>query len=162
MDLNPALEPIAFLAGKWHGRGHGDYPTIEAFEYREKVGFRPAPFKPFLMYRQHTEDLDGAPLHSETGYLRMTPEGPELVIAQPTGLTEVHVGRLTGHTLEFHSTAVLATPTAKPVSEVARRITVEGDTLSYTLDMAYRDVPLTLHLEAVLTRMATRASAGDR
>ena len=153
MDLHPALAQVSFLAGKWQGGGRGEYPTIDPFEYREKIGFRAAPGKPFLVYRQHTEDLDGAPLHSEPGYLRMTPSGPELVIAQPTGLTEVHAGHLTGQTLEFHSTAVHASPTAKPVSEVARRIAVDGDTLSYTLDMAYREVPLTLHLEATLVRM---------
>ena len=111
------------------------------------------PDKPFLAYRQHTEGLDGEPLHSEVGYLRMTPDGPELVIAQTTGLTEIHTGELLGQTLEFRSKAVAATPTAKPVSEVARRITVEGDVLSYTLDMAYLEVPLTLHLEAELRRV---------
>lgn len=153
MDLHPALEPISFLTGKWQGRGRGDYPTIEPFEYREKIGFRAPPAKPFLVYRQHTEDLDGLALHSETGYLRMTPAGPELVIAQPTGLAEIHTGRLEGRTLEFHSKVVATTPTAKPVSQVARRISVEGNTLSYTLDMAYLDVPLTAHLEATLTRV---------
>ena len=162
VDLHPALAPVAPLIGKWHGRGRGDYPTIEPFEYFEKVGFQAPPGKPFLVYRQHTEDLDGAPLHSETGYLRMTPQGPELVIVQPTGLAEVHTGRLQGQTLEFYSKAVLATPTAKPVSEVARRLSVDDETLSYTLDMAYQDVPLTRHLEAVLTRKRTPASAGDR
>lgn len=153
MDLHPALEPVAFLAGKWEGAGHGQYPTIESFSYREKIGYRAPPGKPFFTYRQHTEAMDGSPLHSETGYLRMTPAGPELVIAQPTGLAEIHTGTLDAGTIEFHSTQVAATPTAKPVSDVVRTITVEGDTLTYTLDMAYRDVPLTLHLEATLSRM---------
>jgi hypothetical protein len=158
MDLHPSLEAVARLVGKWEGTGYGDYPTIEPFEYREKIGFQAASGKPFLVYRQHTEDLEGAPLHSETGYLRMPAAGPELVIAQPTGLAEVHQGELVGQTLEFRSTGMLATPTAKPVSEVVRRITVDGDTLSYTLDMAYLEVPLTLHLEATLMRVA-RAQA---
>ncbi len=65
----------------------------------------------------------------------------------------MHVGRLDGGSLEFRSTGMLVTATAKPVSEVVRRITVDGNTLSYTLDMAYRDVPITLHLEATLTRV---------
>jgi hypothetical protein len=160
MDLHPSLEAIAGWVGKWEGNGRGDYPTIEAFEYREKIGFQAPPGKPFLVYRQHTEDLGGAPLHSEAGYLRLTAEGPELVIAQPTGLIEMHTGRLDGTTLEFHSKAVVATPTAKPVSEVVRRITVQNDTLSYTLDMAFRHVPLTRHLEANLTRVTT--SSGRR
>jgi hypothetical protein len=152
MELHPHLAPVGFLVGSWRGSGSGQYPTIEPFSYTEEASYVPGPGKPFLLYTQRTRDADGAPLHSETGYLRMTPDGPELVIAQPTGLTEVHSGSQDGSALEFRSISVQATPTAKSVGEVARRLRVSGDELSYTLDMAYADVPLTLHLEATLMR----------
>lgn len=152
MDLHPLLEPIRFLVGSWHGTGRGEYPTIAPFTYREDVSFLPGLGKPFLFYTQRTRGEDDTPLHSEAGYLRMTPRGPELVIAQPTGLVEVHGGELTGTTLVFESTAMGATVTAKPVEQVVRRISGSGETLSYTLDMAYAEVPLTLHLTATLHR----------
>ena len=150
MQLHPDLAPVQFLVGSWRGEGHGQYPTIEPFRYTEEVSYDPGPGKPFLLYTQRTRGFDGSPLHSEVGYLRMTPEGPELIIAQPTGLAEVHRGALTGTSLEFQSINVEASPTAKAVREVVRHLTVEGSTLSYRLDMAYAEVPLTLHLEATL------------
>lgn len=153
MALHPDLEPVRFLIGTWRGPGRGQYPTIEPFSYTEEVSYLPGPGKPFLVYSQRTRGADDAPLHSETGYLRMTAGGPELVIAQPTGLTEVHYGRREGQSLEFHSIAMGATPTAKAVGEVTRRLALSGDELTYTLDMAYADVALALHLEATLSRV---------
>jgi hypothetical protein len=153
MDVHPDLEPIRFLVGSWQGTGRGEYPTIEPFTYHEEIAFVPGPGKPFLVYTQRTQDEDGAPMHSEAGFVRMTADGPELVIAQPTGLVEVHDGELIDTTLEFRTTAMGATATAKPVGEVVRRIVVAGDTLSYALDMAYTGVPLTRHLTATLQRV---------
>jgi len=153
MEVHPHLEPIRFLVGSWKGTGRGEYPTIEPFGYLEEIAFVPGPGKPFLAYTQRTSGEDEAPMHSEAGFVRMTAGGPELVIAQPTGLVEVHDGELTDTTLEFRSTAMGATATAKPVREVVRRMVVAGDTLSYTLHMAYAEVPLTLHLTAALQRL---------
>ncbi len=154
MQLHPGLEPIRFLMGSWRGMGNGRYPTIDPFSYTEEVSYRPGPGKPFLLYTQATRSGDGTPLHSEMGYLRMTPAGPELVLAQPTGLAEVHHGVLEGTSLAFHSVTVQASPTAKAVSEVVRHLVVEDDSLSYRLDMAYADVGLSLHLEATLYRVS--------
>jgi hypothetical protein len=153
MELHSDLEPLRFLVGSWRGAGRGEYPTIEPFRYREEVSFAPGPGKPFLFYTQRTSGEDDLPLHSEAGYVRMTSHGPELVIAQPTGLVEVHDGRLSDTTLEFRSTSVGATATAKRVARVVRRIAGIGDELSYTLEMAYAEVPLTLHLSATLQRV---------
>jgi hypothetical protein len=154
MEIHADLGSIKFLIGSWRGSGHGQYPTIEPFGYSEEVSYLPGPGKPFLLYSQRTRAVDGSPLHSEAGYVRVTAGGPELVIAQPTGLTEVHSGIQEGTTLEFRSVAMGATPTAKAVSEVTRRLVVSNDQLYYTLDMAYADVPLTLHLDATLQRVA--------
>ena len=156
MDIHPDLESVAPLLGSWVGAGHGRYPTIEPFAYTEELSFRPGPGKPFAAYIQHTWAADGSPLHAEAGYLRATRDGPELVIAQPTGLVEVHQGERAGGAFVFRSLSVQATPTAKAVGEVVRSLTVEGDSLSYTLDMAYATVSLTLHLEATLHRVLDR------
>jgi hypothetical protein len=147
------LEAAQFLIGTWRGTGRGIYPTITGFDYSEEITFTTIPGKGFLVYTQKTM-VDGAPSHTEAGYLRLPGPGlAELVIAMPTGVVEVHTGTLTGTSLELRSMVVGLTPTAKKVNSVARRIEVTGDTLSYDLDMAAVGQPEQLHLRASLERV---------
>jgi hypothetical protein len=151
-DIAAPLQPLAFLLGHWRGRGRGDYPTIESFEYEEEVTFNHVG-KPFLIYQQRTWDASGTPLHTESGYVRpVGTDGAELVIAQPTGITEIHAGPLEGHTLRLVTQSVGVSPTAKEVRAVARTLTVVDDTLSYRLDMEAVGQTMQYHLEAELTR----------
>lgn len=154
-DLHPDLAQVAFLAGKWAGSGHGDYPTIEPFDYREEITFANPPRKPFLAYRQHTWSVvDGTPLHTESGYLRAGSGGSwELVIAQPSGFAEAYRGRLRDAVLEFETTSIAATPTAKSVERIRRTITVKGAELTYRVEMAAVDHPMQQHLSAILRRV---------
>lgn len=103
-DLAPALQALSPLLGSWAGRGAGKYPTIRPFEYLEEVVFAHVG-KPFLTYTQQTRAVaDGKPLHSETGYLRVCPPGcVELVLAHPSGITEIEVGTysVTGDVIEL-------------------------------------------------------------
>lgn len=150
-ELHPDLAPVAFLIGTWRGSGRGEYPTIEDFTYTEEVVFGTIPGKPFLTYQQKTKGADGAPLHTESGYVR--PVGnvsAELVIAQPTGVTEIHTGEVDGSSVEFTALTVGLSPTAKSVRAVRRALRVEDDVLSYQLDMAAVDQELQFHLEANL------------
>lgn len=160
-DLHPDVAALAGLLGTWRGRGHGAYPTIEDFDYLEQVTFGHVG-KPFLAYAQRTRDAaTDQPLHAEVGYLR--PGGQagtaELVIAQPTGITEVHTGTLEvddGHVLiDVRCDAPGLTPTARRVHSVRRRVLVEGDVLAYDLWMGHADTPETHHLNATLHRTET-------
>ena len=74
MALHPNLEPLADLIGSWAGDGHGEYPTINDFDYREEITFADVG-KPFLVYTQRTWNAAGAPMHTETGYLRAPAPG---------------------------------------------------------------------------------------
>jgi hypothetical protein len=150
------LAPLAWLIGGWHGEGRGAYPTIADFDYREESTFtHPRADKPFLAYAQRTWLLlDESPSHAETGYLRATPDGRvELVIAQPSGVVEVHDGTITDGRVELASVTVAHTPTAKAVTEVRRVLERRGDDLWYQLDMAAVGQPLAYHCEATLHRV---------
>ena len=155
-DLHPGIAILAPLIGTWAGRGTGDYPTIDDFGYLEEVTFAHVG-KPFLSYSQRTRANDGAPMHAETGYLRVPAAGRvELVLAQPSGVTEIDEGTLADAggalVLELASTSVGLTSTAKGVLSVARSIRVEGDDLSYTGLMGAMGLPLQHHLTASLHR----------
>jgi hypothetical protein len=156
-DLHPDLQALAPLLGTWQGRGSGTYPTIEPFDYLEEVTFSHVG-KPFLVYGQKTRaSTDGTPLHAETGYLRLPRPGHvELVLAHPSGITEIEVGTYItdGPTIELDMTAqsIGLTPTAKEVTALARQLRIDGDELSYSLQLGAVGQPLQHHLSAVLHR----------
>lgn len=157
VPLHPDVEVLSPLLGGWQGRGSGEYPTIDGFDYLESVTFAHVG-KPFLTYAQRTSAVDdGRPLHAETGYLR-APDGDrvELVLAHPTGITELDEGSIEitvgGLVLTLISTTIGLSGSAKRVMAVERRIEVDGDDLRYRVAMAAVGRPMTHHLQAHLTR----------
>jgi len=156
-DLHPDVAALAPLLGTWAGHGAGDYPTIERFEYVEEVTFGHTG-KPFLVYGQRTKATDdGRPLHAETGYVRVpSPDRVEWVLAHPTGITEIEEGALDINgatiTMELAATNIGRTASAKSVTALGRSIHVDGDELTYTLDLGAVGRPLQHHLAATLRR----------
>jgi hypothetical protein len=157
MDLHPNCQGLAFLLGTWSGRGQGDYPTIDAFQYNEEVTFGHVG-KPFISYSQRTRHAEtGEPLHAEAGYLRAVSDGAvELVVVQPSGIVELHSGTVSDARLELALDGVHTTPTAKSVTHVVRTMWVHGSAdapvLSYDVSMAAVGQDLTHHLHADLNR----------
>lgn len=156
-ELHHAVHHLGSLLGTWSGRGVGEYPTIETFEYREEVTFGHVG-KPFLAYSQRTKHAEtDLPLHAESGYWRaIGPGALEVVLAHPTGILESLAGSLTptesGLVATLDSAAVTLSPTAVQVDQIRRVFTLDGDTLHYTVAMAAVGRELTHHLEATLER----------
>lgn len=153
--LHPDLAPIAWLVGTWSGEGRGEYPTIEPFEYLETVTFAHVG-KPFLAYQQRTRSPEGAPMHAESGYLRCPGGGDQIewLVTMPTGHVEVAEGAIADRSIRLRTTLVVATPSAKAVTELERDLELDGDVLRYDLRMAAVGQPLTHHLTAQLRRQA--------
>lgn len=155
--MHPDVVPIGFLVGTWRGEGKGVYPTISDFAYGEEVRFTEVG-KPFLAYTQKTWALnDLRPLHAECGYWRPQPDGRlEVVLAHPTGLTEIQEGRVAADgRIELVSTLIGRTGTAKDVRTLTRTFErINPDTLRYEVGMAAEGQPLQVHLTAELRRVA--------
>lgn len=152
-EVHPDVAALAHLLGTWTGQGRGSYPTIESFEYHETITFGHVG-KPFLSYSQRTTLLDtGAPSHAEVGYLRSNGTAAvELILAHPTGITELAEGTIDGATITLRSISVVGSSTAKPIRAIERDFTIEGDHLHYVLRMSAVGLPMTHHLEADLVR----------
>lgn len=162
-DLHPDVAIFAPLLGTWSGSGSGEYPTIESFDYDETVTFGHVG-KPFVAYAQRTSASDGGrPLHAESGYWRVpAPSLAEIVLAHPTGITEVLEGfaapNSAGATdtliIDVRSSSIASTASAKEVTRTERTFELTGDVLRYTVRMAAVGQPLQHHLGATLRRLA--------
>lgn len=151
-ELPPALAPLAFLLGTWRGDGDGVYPGVDPFRYTEELSFDFVG-DPYLLVTESSWTPDGEPLHFERGTLRPVGEGGvDLTLAHPIGVAEVAEGTIEGTTLTLASTAIGRTATGSPVTEIARRYQLDGDELTYELDMAMEDVERTFHVRATLRR----------
>jgi hypothetical protein len=155
--LHKLCEPVAFLLGTWHGEGHGGYPEMRSFTYREEMRVWHIG-KPYLAFEQRTWELDesgipGREVHGESGYLRCHDDGElELVVAMAPGHVEVSTGRVEGTRISFESAGVLDAPSASSVSGVKRTWWLEGEVLRYDLEMSAKGQPMSWHLSAELRR----------
>jgi THAP4-like, heme-binding beta-barrel domain len=154
------LSSLTFLLGTWEGGGHGEYPTIEEFDYDEEVVIEHVG-DPFLLYQQASWlSSDRTPLHFERGFIR--PGGAsdevELCLAHPIGLTEIAYGTVDGTSVEISTATdggvVGRARSGSAVTGLTRRYRVENDVLTYDLSMAMDETPMALHLRGTLRRRA--------
>jgi nitrobindin-like protein len=163
--LHPALRHLLPFVGVWRGRGGGQYPTIEPFEYAQELTFS-HDGRPFLAYqaRAWLVQPDGTPIRPaarEVGWWRPvvdadgTPTSTvEVLICTPTGVLELHIGTVTGTKVELATDAVIRTVTAKEVTAGHRLYGIVDGELLYAQDLAAVGQPLQPHLAARLARVA--------
>ena len=163
-DLHPALLGLLPYVGVWRGRGVGGYPTVADFHFAQEVRFS-HDGRPFLAYesRSWLIEEDGTPIRPsarEVGWIRPVMAGDqasdevEALFSTPSGIMELHLGKVDGLKLELVTDAVVRTSTAKSVTAGHRLYgIVEGDLL-YAVDMAAVGQPLQPHLSARLSRVA--------
>lgn len=156
-NLHPNCAPIAWMLGTWRGNGHGDYPTIESFQFGQELIFT-HDGRPFFHYMARSWIIDEDKLKVrdaaiETGFIRGVGEGRfEMLLTHNTGIAEIWHGEADNGKLEWTTDAVARTETAKEYTAGKRLYgNVEGDLL-YAFDMAAMGQPLQPHLWARLKR----------
>lgn len=162
-NLHPDCAPIAWLLGRWHGNGKGDYPTIEAFEYEQELVFQ-QDGRPFFHYSAHSWLIDPEtherirPAAMETGFIRskLTEPGQaklEMVLAHSSGISEVWYGEASDGKIELATRGVGFTETAKEVTAGHRLYGNVAGQLMYAYDMKAMGQELQPHLWAQLNRV---------
>jgi hypothetical protein len=148
------------LEGKWIGQGHGSFPTVGSFDFRETLTFERRD-EGSLFYVQRTQKR---PLgqtafqtsHWESGFLRLLESGElELINSQSGGRSEVLVGTIEGDKhlvrLNFVSKGLM---NDERMVATARRWEIEDDTMRYRMEMQTTRVgQFTTHLVATLRRV---------
>ena len=150
-------EALARLAGRWRGAGVGDFPTIERFDYTERIAFELDTSYPLIHYEQRTWLANDEPSHWESGFLRWLEDGAvELSSAQDSGRVEVLRGTLVGRPDGFVLTlASIALANDPRLVRTRRTFHLDGGRLAYTMDMVTTttdDRRIEQHLSATLER----------
>lgn len=161
-EIDAQLQKLLCLLGTWIGKGKGEFPTIQSFEYQEELTFRHRAGTPYITYEQSTVLLnpDGStkPSHWEAGILRPNEDGIIVMSSvHDSTRTEVMHGEIdTSATLagllsiKFHSINLANDP--RMVAS-QREFFVNGSELKYTMGMATQRTPnMTHHLSATLNR----------
>ncbi|KAK3744751.1 hypothetical protein QZH41_013297, partial [Actinostola sp. cb2023] len=165
--IHQALSSISWLIGKWKGQGCGIYPTITPFEYFEEVDIDHFG-KPILTFnaKSWSTDASQAPMHYESGYLRVKPNTSTLAFMLAhnavtvgfllTGFSEVEEGEFTDKEIHLKSHSIgRMTFSSVPTVTKAERIykLTDQDTMEYVMNMETDTSPLQKHLHITYKRV---------
>jgi len=158
-NLHPDLMPLAWLVGTWRGKGRGEYPNIEGFQFAQEVSFN-HDGRAFLNYFSRSWIIDEndeivRSAASEVGFWRIKEKNVlEVLLAHNTGIAEGWVGLVQGAKIQLAMDQGYSSPTAKIVTAGSRLYgLVEGE-LFTSYDMAAQGQTLQAHLWSSLERQA--------
>jgi hypothetical protein len=158
-NIHPNCAPLAWLIGTWAGNGHGEYETIEDFQFGQEILFQ-QDGRPFIhfMSRSWIIDAEGNTVREaaqETGFIRpQADRSLEVVMAHNTGFVEIWHGELHPEQPRFEivSDAVARTASAKEYTGGKRLYGYVNGDLLYAFDMAAMGQELQPHTHAQLKR----------
>ena len=157
--LHPDLYPVAWMIGKWGGKGMGEWPGSENFVFVQEVTFR-HDGRPFMEYSAKSWIIDSEGNHirpgaSEVGYWRVKPNKViELVLAHSTGISEGWLGKINDDrpAIQLALDHAYVAPTAKGVTDGARLYGLVEGQLFTSYDMAAPGKELQAHIWSSLER----------
>jgi hypothetical protein len=158
-NIHPLTARLAWLIGHWAGNGHGEYPTIDGFQFGQEVVFQ-QDGRPFIHYfsRSWIIDAEGNKVREaaqETGFFRPQEDGTlEVVMCHNTGFVEIWTGEIHPEQPRFEivTDAVARTATAKEYVAGKRLYGYVNGDLLYAYDMAAMGQALQPHTHAQLVR----------
>jgi hypothetical protein len=133
--LHQELNPLAWMVGTWRGKGRGEYPNIDPFEFAQEVVFN-HDGRNFLNYFSRSWNI------------------LEVVIAHNTGISEGWVGTYDGPKIQLVLDRGYAAPSAKVVSEGIRLYGLVAGELFFAYDMAAEGSELQAHIWSSLERQS--------
>ena len=148
---------VEALTGLWVGHGHGGYPTIDSFDYRESTRLTPRDDHPSLLFEQRTWKTlpEGEEVsHWETGLIRLSSDGTVRFNNAQPGRTEVMAGSWSGDddgwSIHLESTSFAGDDR---MLAATRSFELGHEQLHYRMAMHTTSTnELTAHLEATLQR----------
>ncbi len=158
-NIHPLCARLAWIIGTWAGNGHGEYETIEPFEFGQELIFQ-QDGRPFIHYLSRSWIVDAEGQHvreaaQETGFIRPQEDGTlEFLLAHNTGFIETWHGELHPDQprFEMSTDAVVRTATAKEYVAGKRLYGYVNGDLLYAFDMAAMGKELQPHTHAQLER----------
>jgi hypothetical protein len=151
------------MVGKWGGKGMGEWPGAEKFEFVQEVTFR-HDGRPFLEYTSKSWIIDSEGNHirpgaAESGYWRIKPNKVvELILAHSTGISEGWLGKISDDrpSIQLALDHAYIAPTAKAVTDGARLYGLVEGQLFTSYDMAAMGEELQAHIWSSLERQVEK------
>lgn len=165
-DLDHSLLSLLPFVGFWRGTGKGGFPAETEYDFAQEI-ILSHDGRPFLHYesRAWLIDDEGRPVRQafrEIGWWRpASDDGVEVLLAHPTGVSEVYLGRVDGLKVELASDVVARTETADTVSASRRLYGIVEGALLYAVDLAANGEPLQPHVSGRLTRVSSPDAASS-
>lgn len=156
-NLHSNLMPLAWLVGTWRGKGRGEYPNIDGFQFAQEISFN-HDGRAFLNYYSRSWIIDENdeiyhPAASEVGFWRIKEANVlEVVLAHSTGIAEGWVGLVQGAKIQLAMDQGYSSPTAKIVTAGSRLYGLVDGQLFTSYDMAAQGQTLQAHLWSSLER----------